>query len=470
MTIQTLAAGVLCLGLAAPGFADNRAAPDPLRQFSSSVETLVRRVSPSVVQILVWGYGPVSDSRSSDADLVIAKQRSMGSGVVIDSSGYIITNAHVVNGGRRIEVIVPGAAGDEAPIQSLVGARGRTLEARVIGVAPEVDLALLKVEATGLPALPVANYDTLRQGEVVFAFGSPEGLGNSVTMGVVSSVARQPSADRPMVYIQTDAPINHGNSGGPLVNVEGEIVGINTFILSDSGGSQGLGFAIPSTLVTVASRQLREYGHMHQGEIGANLQTITPDLADGLSLPQDSGVIVSDLLPDGPAAQAGLRVGDIIVTVDGRPMESLPLLAFYLYTRNPGDRLGLGLLRQGRELHLDVRIIERPHDLDGLADRVEPERSLVRQLGVLGITIDDNIADLVANIRERSGVIVAARTPDPPEDIPLSAGDIVHAVNGVPVSNVEDLRALLDGLQPYSAVVLQIERDGRLMFVTFELD
>src|SRR5947208_10247144 len=186
-------------------------------------------------------------------------------------------------------------------------------------------------------------------------------------MGIVSAVARQPDADHPMVYIQTDAPINHGNSGGPLVNVRGELVGINTFILSESGGSQGLGFAIPSAIVDVASRQLRTYGHLHQGQIGANLQTITPDLARGLGLAQEWGVIVSDLLPGGPADLAGLRVQDVILSIDGRPMDSLPLLAFYLYARNAGDQLKLTVLRGQDQLVLDVPVIERPHDVDRLA-------------------------------------------------------------------------------------------------------
>src|SRR6202040_2077566 len=154
-------------------------------------------------------------------------------------------------------------------------------------------------------------YDAVHQGELVFAFGSPEGLRNSVTMGIVSSTARQPDPDNPMVYVQTDAPTTHGNSGGPLVNVKGELVGINTFILSDSGGSQGLGFAIPSALVQMAYPKLRKYGHLHRGEIGILMQTITPTLATGLGLSQTWGALVSDVQPETPAAVAGLRVQDV---------------------------------------------------------------------------------------------------------------------------------------------------------------
>jgi serine protease Do len=442
-----------------------------LQRFSASIQALVTRVSPSVVQVLVTGYGPVDEGRDSDADLVVGKQRSLASGVIIDPDGYIVTNAHVVSGGQRIDVVLPGSASNASPLRTLVGARGRTVEARVIGASTEVDLALLKVDLTGLPALPLANYATLRQGELVFAFGSPEGLRNSVTMGVVSAVARQPDADHPMVYIQTDAPINHGNSGGPLVNVRGELVGINTFILSESGGSQGLGFAIPSAIVDVAARQLRMYGHLRQGQIGANVQTITPDLARGLGLAQDSGVIVSDLLPGGPADLAGLQVKDIVVSIDGRPMDSVPLLAFYLYARNAGDHLTLSVLRGQDQFVLDVPVIERPHDADRLAERVDPEESRVRQLGILGLAIDDEIGLVLPTLRVPSGVIVAARTQDPhAADVSLSAGDVIHTVNGRPIATLPELRAALDALKPHSPVVLQIERDGILSFVAFELD
>jgi serine protease Do len=461
----------LLLASARPAPSAGAMTTNPLRQFSDSVDALVKQVSPSVVQVLVTGYGPVEGPRESDTDLVIGRQRRMGSGVIIDSDGYIVTNAHVVDGGQRIEVVLPGPIADASPLGSLVAARGRTVEARIIGVAREVDLALLRVDVTGLPALSVANYDTLRQGDLVFAFGSPEGLRNSVTMGVVSAVARQPDPDHPMVYIQTDAPINHGNSGGPLVNVSGELVGINAFILSESGGSQGLGFAIPSAIVSVAFSQLRTYGRLHDGEIGANLQTITPDLARGLGLAQDWGVIVSDLVPEGPADRAGLRVQDIIVSIDGRPMESLPLFALSLYTRSAGDRLTLNVLRGHAQVEVDVLVAERPHNLDRLADRVDPDTCLVQQLGILGVAIDSEIEPMIPNLRIPSGVIVAARAQDPRAgDVSLLIGDILHSVNGLTVSNVQELRSALNDLKPHSPVVLQVERDGKLTFVAFELD
>jgi len=462
---------VLILAPSKTARADSPAETVSLQQFSDSVQSLVARVSPSVVQVLVTGYGPLEDKSQNDTDLVVGKQRSLASGAIITPNGYIVTNAHVVAGGQHIKVVLSDAVHEGSSGRSLVNPRGRVAEARVVGVARDVDLALLKIDLDDLPALPLANYEALRQGELVFAFGSPEGLRNSVTMGVVSAVARQPDADQPMVYVQTDAPINHGNSGGPLVNVRGELVGINTFIVSESGGSEGIGFAIPSDLVQVATQQLRRYGRLHQGQIGANLQTITPTLAKGLGLVRESGVLVSDLLPDGPACRAGLQVADIIVSIDGRPIDSLPLLSFYLYTRGAGDHLRVVVLRGDETVGLDVPVVERPQDVDVLAERVSPEQSLVRQLGVLGVGITEEIEAMVPSLRIPSGVIVAARTEDPQAaDVSLATGDVIHAVNGRRITTLPDLRSALETLKPHSPVVLQIERNGSFSFVSFELD
>jgi len=182
-------------------------------------------------------------------------------------------------------------------------------------------------------------------------------------------------------------------------------------------------------------------------------------------------VIVSDLLPGGPADVAGLRVGDIIVSIDGRPMDSLPLLAFYLYARGAGDHLELAVLRRGDRLVLDVPVIERPHELDRLADRVDPDDNLIRQLGILGVAITDDTVPMIPSLRAPAGVIVAARTQDPhAADVSLSAGDVIHSVNGAAIATLQELRAALDNLEPHSPVVLQIERDGVFSFVAFELD
>ena len=194
------------------------------------------------------------------------------------------------------------------------------LDAKLIGIHKESDLALLKVDATDLPTLSLEEPQNIRVGQLVLAVGSPEGLQSSVTMGVISAVARQADPTKSLNYVQTDAPINPGNSGGPLVDMNGYVVGINTFILTQSGGSEGLGFAIPARVVNFVYHSLRKYGHVHRIEIGAGAQEITPTLAEGLGLPQTWGVIVDDITPDGPAASAGLQVGDIVLSADDRPI------------------------------------------------------------------------------------------------------------------------------------------------------
>ena len=210
------------------------------------------------------------------------------------------------------------------------------IDATLIGVFKELDLALIKIPGKGLPTLSFADYRKLRQGQVVFAFGSRQGLGNSMSMGVVSSVARQPQPDSPFVYIQTDAPINPGDSGGPLVNTAGDIVGLNTFILTQSGGSEGIGFAIPSTLIQLAGPQLRKYGHVHRQMIGISVQTITAPLASALSLPRESGVLVSDVAPGGPAETAGVKLNDIVAAVDGRRIENVPMFVTAMLSHPAG--------------------------------------------------------------------------------------------------------------------------------------
>jgi serine protease Do len=444
------------------------AATNPLRDLNASVEELTRQVSLSVVQVLVTGYGPIDD-RSRESGLVLGRH-SIGSGAIIDSNGYIITNAHVVAGAQHVQVVLHGPAIDDGPAQSLAAESEQTVDARIVGTAADVDLALLKVEAAGLHALPLADYDKIRQGELVFAFGSPDGLLNSVTMGVVSSIARQPDPDGPRIYIQTDAPINPGNSGGPLVNVNGELVGLNTFILTESGGSQGLGFAIPSVVVAVAYPQLRKYGHLHRGIMGINVQAITPALAAGLGLSRTSGVMVSDVMPDGPADIAGVQVQDIVATVNGKPMNSVPILELELSTRTAGDTVTLGLVRGSETVSLPVSVIEQPHSIDQLSDLADPATHAIRKLGIIGVDINETTAALLPGLRISSGVLVAAREQEAPgTGVPLVAGDVIHALNSFAVRSLDGLRVLVDGIKAGSNVVLQIERDGRLMFITFQI-
>ncbi|HEX9187043.1 MAG TPA: trypsin-like peptidase domain-containing protein, partial [Vicinamibacteria bacterium] len=321
------------------------AAPPDLAALDAGLEELSRRVAPSVVQVTALGY-------ASAPGTLLARAEASGSGVVVDPEGWIVTNAHVVENARRVQVDLMPPRTEAGG--SILRPRSRRLPARVIGLDSETDVAVLKVDLAGLPALPFGDSEALHQGQLVLAFGSPLGLENSASLGVVSAVARQVEPDDPMIYVQTDASINPGNSGGPLVDSAGRMVGLNTAILSRSGGSEGIGLAAPGNIVRSVYEQIRKTGRVRRGVIGVRAQTITAPLAAGLSLGSDRGVVLSDVLPGGPGAAAGLRTGDVVVALDGKPMENARQLDVNLYRRAPGETVTLAV-RRGQE-KVDVAV------------------------------------------------------------------------------------------------------------------
>jgi len=438
-----------------------------LMQLNNALEGLAAKVSPAVVQILVTGYGPLHEENRTQTALIV-RQHAVGSGLIVDSNGYIITNAHVVEGAQRIRVALPlpGDSGRAVP----VGKR-HILEARLVGVHKDTDLALLKIDEKDLPTLPLLSQQRPHVGQLVFAIGSPEGLQNSVTMGVVSAVARQPDPDKALTYIQTDAPINPGNSGGPLVDMNGSVVGINTFILSTGGGSEGLGFAIPARIVDFVYHSLRKYGHVHRVEIGAVAQEITPTLADGLHLSQRWGVIIADVKPDGPAASAGLQAEDIVLSADDRRIETLPGLSSALYLHSLDKVLKLEILRGDQRKILYVPAIEQRDPMDQLFDAADPEKSLISRLGILGTDITGDLRNQMGTLRIASGVIVLGRAADLiTPDTGLQTGDVIHSLNNIPITSMEELRAAVQSLKIGDPVVLQVERSDGLSYLSFEME
>ena len=441
--------------VATPSSAEKLATAVPaLLLTNATMEALVQHVGRSVVQVVVSGYQPASDDGPGAA---LMRTRSIGSGAVVASDGFIVTNAHVIAGGERIEVVLPDGERDEAPLGRR---RGRTVWANLVGVAPELDLALLKIDVD-LPPLTIADSKSLRQGELVLAFGSPDGLRNSVSMGLVSAVARQVDPTNPIAYVQTDSAINPGNSGGPLVNVDGDLVGLNTFIRTASGGSEGLAFAIPGAVIALAVPQLREFGHLHRGTLGVAVQSISPLIQEGLGLEVDSGLIIADVTAGGSAAGAGLRPGDIIATLDGRDVQrfSYADLYPYLYALRDGQEVTVGVVRDGTRYTARLKAVLARHDCER-PSTLHIDEAIVEPLGIVGIPVDEAAG---------SGVVVTARLAGAAAgDAQLGSGDIIRTINGEPLTSVVALRDAMARIERGHAVVLQVEHAGSVSYVAFE--
>ena len=432
-----------------------------LAEFSAAIEELIDSVSPAVVEIEVHLRVPV-DSENGGRAAFFAQQRSSGSGVIVDSSGFILTNAHVVEGSREIDVSVADAsrpAGKEAH---------RHFPAHLVGTDKETDLAVLKIDAENLPTLPFRDSDKLRQGQIVFALGSPLGLDNTLTVGYVSATSRQVKPDQPMYYIQTDAAINPGNSGGPLLDADGKIAGINTLIISQSGGSEGIGFAIPANIAHRVYDQLRKEGHIHRGTIGVIAQDINPLMSKALGLNRHPGVIITDVVPHGAAQAAGLEANDIVLAINGHPVTEAREIQAEILQHAIGEQISLDLLRGDQTVHKNVAVVERPNSPLVLADIVNGTSDLVRELGILALTLDGKITSILPETRRLDGVVVAAIPAEYAAINPgLRPGDIIYELNRTKVSTVEELRAALRGIKPGDPVALLIEHDGSLGYVSF---
>src|SRR5580692_4913646 len=295
--------------------------PGILQEYDEAIDDVAERAMHSVVEIEVTGFGK-PESSDDDDQQTLQRQRIIGSGVIVDPEGYIVTNNHVVAGALRIRVIVAPTTVELVTGHAQLENSQRVYEAKLIGTNSYADLAVVKIEAHDLPIITLPEPFHVRLGQTVIAIGSPQGLDHTITKGIVSAVGRQPELDRPMVYVQTDAPINPGNSGGPLIDRDGNLIGINTFIYTSGGGSEGLGFAIPEPVVRFVYAELKEFGSVPPITINCHAQSITPDLAEAMKLRQNWGVILSDVEPGGPAAAAGLKPRDLVTMIDGFPIDS----------------------------------------------------------------------------------------------------------------------------------------------------
>lgn len=439
-----------------------------VRRLSAVLEGLSERAGKAVVQILAVRRtrGETEEGSASETN----RQESLGSGILLSADGYILTNAHVVAGATHLKVRLTRAAAAEARERGDTGV-AQTLEGKLIGIDHGTDLAVIKIEKTGLPFLAFGDSAKLKQGELIVAAGSPFGLESSVSLGVVSALARRLKTDEPMVYIQTDAPINPGNSGGPLINLDGEVVGINTYILSQSGGSEGVGFAIPSEIANPVYEQLKRNKRLRRGRMGLVGETISTPLAATLGLSRDVGVIVSDVDPDGPAEHAGIQKDDIIVSLDGRQVERLRQLELSTYVRQPGDVVKVGLLRGATQFDVELKLEEEPPGLASLADLLDPEADSVPEIGIVGLSISRAMLKWLPDLRRPQGVLVVAAEPE--ESYPvigLERGDVIYEINRKVVSKVAELREALRREKDTGTAVLLVERLGHLIYVSVELN
>jgi len=465
-----LAAGLAAGPAAGPATAQNDQEWS-ITSLSDEIRGLTQTVSPAVVQIYTSSFGALMGSLPQGAAL-FGKQQATGSGIILDSQGYILTNNHVVAGAKRVQVrLAPQALGRDGG-SSILETGGDIVGAQIIGVDKETDLAVLKINKTDLPFLTLGDSDEVFQGQLVFAFGSPMGLNNSVSFGVISTVARQLERDNPMIYIQSDVAVNPGNSGGPLVNARGQVIGINTLIFTQSGGSEGLSFSAPSNIAKNVFNQIRATGRVKRGVIGVNPQTLNPWLAKPLGIETMWGVILGDVFPNGPADAAGLHVGDIIVSLDGKAMENARQFEVNLYSKKIGGKVSLEVVRDGKKFTKEVEVTERIEPDYRFFEMITQERNLVKKLGVLALDLDKDTARLLPfKPRKTEGVIVAALAVD----VSLLGehfmpGDVIYTMNGQPVKGLRGLKKQVKELEFGSSAAFHLERGGMLRYLIMQVE
>ncbi len=436
---------------------------------TDSYADLVERVAPAVVTVratrtvrqtqfapqddlLRRFFGDRDESREEGAPRPAPRrQGGLGSGVVVSPDGYILTNNHVVEGADKVRVDFTD---------------GRSLEARVVGTDRPSDLAVLKVAANGLTTVPTGDSDRVRVGDVVLAIGNPLGVGQTVTMGIVSGKGRATGGGNGTYedFIQTDASINQGNSGGALISTRGELVGINSQILSPVGFNIGIGFAIPSNMAQGVLDQIVKTGTVRRGLLGVTVQGVSADLAKSLGLSDVRGAIVTDVAKDGAAAGAGIEQGDVILAVNGQRIDSSNALRNQIARTDPGTSVALTVLRDGRERQVQAKLGELPAEQAARTQATgdgEHER--------YGMAVKPLTPELAqqAGVDADRGLFVSEVDPDgPAAEAGIQSGDVITQVNGKKVGSRAELKAALDAATPSKPTLLLISRRGGNLFVT----
>ena len=415
---------------------------------------IARAVKPAVVNVSVRGAAKAARGdgdelfREFGADRAPRRMlRGLGSGFVINADGYVLTNNHVVDGASEIKVKF---------------ADGRELAGKVIGRDPKTDLALLKVEAKGLPVIPLGDSARLEVGEPVMAIGNPFGLEQTVTTGIVSATGRTIGAGPYDDFVQTDASINPGNSGGPLVNVRGEVVGVNTAIASGTGGSVGIGFAIPAHLVKPIVTQLAESGHVVRGWLGVSIQPLTPDLAKTFGVGDMIGALVSSVADGSPAQRSGLKQGDVITRYDGRPLARWSDLPREVAETPVGREVPLEVLREGKRLTLSVKVAK----LEEQGDKVASAEPAATRLGIAGRSLTPALAQELGVDTPRGVLVQQVEDGGRAQTAGITAGDVILEVDRKPVADVADLQQALKRHPAGTPLLVLVHREGQSLYLT----
>jgi serine protease Do len=415
--------------------ADNPGVPgDPLFEF-------FRRFQPRIP----GQPGMPGNPRGGNGEEV---RRGVGSGFIVSKDGFILTNAHVVEGASEVNVRLTDK---------------REFKAKVVGVDKRTDIALIKIDANNLPIVNIGDPQKVRVGEWVAAIGSPFGFDNSVTAGIVSAKSRNLPTDSYVPFLQTDVAVNPGNSGGPLFNLAGEVIGINSQIYSRSGGYMGVSFAIPIDVAMKVKDDLQKYGKVSRGRLGVTIQSVTKELADSFGLAKAEGALVNTVEKDSPAAQGGIKAGDIVLAVNGKPVESSADLPRMIGEARPGDSVNLRVQREGKPRDISVRLGEAPQERVASAPTQKPEAA--RPTGKLGLAVRP--AGDAEKERLPNGGVIVEQVTGPAEKAGLQRGDAILAINSQPVTTPEQLRDLAQ--KAGDRMALLIDRQGTRLFVPLRI-
>jgi serine protease Do len=445
-------------------------------KFVSSFAPVVKKISPAVVRVNITGKAPKEMSEAPGLDdpflrrffggqiprngqrgqgmQRMPREHGIGSGVIVSENGYILTNNHVVENADKVEVAMDD---------------GRKFEAKVVGTDPKTDIAVVKIEATGLPYAPLADSDKIEVGDVVLAVGNPFGVGQTVTTGIVSGLGRATLGLDYEDFIQTDAAINPGNSGGALVDAEGRLVGINTAILSRTGGNNGIGFAVPVNLAKTVMDQLIETGHVSRGFMGVNIQNVDPSLAKEFGLKDTKGALVAEVTPKSPAEKAGIQSGDVIVEFNGKPVIDSRHLKLAAGAMAPGTKVPLKVLRDGKSKSLDVTLKELPGEQQiAKKDSANPDDSDALK-GVAVADIDEGARQQFQLPKNVKGAVVTDVVQDSASyEAGLRPGDVIMEIDRKPVTNAEDAVKLSENIKNRSSILLRVWSQGATRFLVVD--